>query len=256
MLENKHNFIFAIDPSINNTGWSYLFSSPNGETIILLDSGVISSAIGETSILQKMRYIFQSLKYKLSLIHVDSIVIEETLVNINPFTSLKLSKGQCAAICGSFLCEKNLYIYGCKSARKTLLENGNASKKECRIFVENTLKIKITNEHIADSIMIGLLHYHRSKNNLLDLVQLPKKKKKNKSKLQSKKEIYQNVSSEEEGNNTIIDSITSLSQEEKIGGEEKPGSLPIMNIRKKTSKISTVEKKEGAKIETVKNIPL
>jgi crossover junction endodeoxyribonuclease RuvC len=177
--DTKNNFLFAIDPSINNTGWSYLFFSPNEEQILLLDSGIISNTTGPGDILEKMRYIFNSLKEKLSLLHVDAIVIEETLVNINPFTSLKLSKGQCAAICGSFLCEKNVYIYSCKSARKTLLNNGNASKQECRLFVSNRLKIRIPNEHIADSIMIGFLHHYRWKNNLLNLPIVVKKKKKN-----------------------------------------------------------------------------
>ena len=123
-----------------------------------------------------MDFIFQSIRKKIQNLMIDAIIIEETLVNINPFTSLKLSKGQCSAICGGFGHDVKLYVYSCKSPRKALLNNGNADKKECREFIENIVG-RLPNEHIADSVLLGYFHHYKSIN-ILETKKIIKKKKK------------------------------------------------------------------------------
>lgn len=172
---NMDKFIFAIDPSINNVGWCYLFC--HNRKLTLLDSGIFHNKL--ESLLDKMNFIFTSLREKIQGLNIDAIVIEETLVNINPFTSLKLSKGQGAAITAAFNHYIPVYVYSCKSPRKGLLNNGNADKKQCRRFVEDLLG-KVANEHVADAILLGYYHYHKI-NGLLD-DNLPKIKKNKKSK--------------------------------------------------------------------------
>jgi crossover junction endodeoxyribonuclease RuvC len=166
-------FIFAIDPSINNVGWCYLFC--HNKKMILLDSGIFHNKL--ETLLDKMNYIFTSLREKIQSINIDAIIVEETLVNINPFTSLKLSKGQSSAITASFNHNVPLYVYSCKSPRKGLLHNGNADKKEGRRFVENLLG-KVANEHVADAILLGYYHHFKINNFLEEPVKPPKKSKK------------------------------------------------------------------------------
>ncbi len=166
-------FIFAIDPSINNVGWAHLFCHENQLT--LLDCGIFHNNL--EILLDKMNFIYQSVREKIQGIHVDAIVVEETLVNINPFTSLKLSKGQCSAIAGAFGQGFPVYIYSCKSPRKALLNDGNAKKKQCRQFIENIVG-KVANEHIADAVLLGYYHHYKQMNP--HLLNTPSKKTKKK----------------------------------------------------------------------------
>ena len=165
-------FIFSIDPSINNVGWAHLFCHNN--TLTLLEAGIFHNNL--ESLLDKMNFIFQSIREKIQSIHVDAIVVEETLVNINPFTSLKLSKGQCSAIAGSFGHGFPVYIYSCKSPRKALLNNGNAQKKECREFIEKIVG-KVANEHIADAVLLGYYHHYKQMNPFIPVEKTKRKKK-------------------------------------------------------------------------------
>lgn len=170
-------FIFAIDPSINNVGWCYLFCHNNNITV--LDSGIFHNNL--ELLIDKMNFIYHVIKDKISGLMVDAIVIEETLVNINPFTSLKLSKGQSASICGSFGHNFPVYVYSCKSPRKALLNNGNAKKKECRVFIEGIVG-KTPNEHIADAILLGYFHHYKqiTPPEILSMTKVKKRKSKKK----------------------------------------------------------------------------
>ena len=59
--EPLDKFIFAIDPSINNVGWCYLFC--NNNTITLLDCGIFHNNLD--TVLDKMNYIFQIIQDKI-----------------------------------------------------------------------------------------------------------------------------------------------------------------------------------------------
>jgi crossover junction endodeoxyribonuclease RuvC len=168
-------FIFALDPSINNVGWCYLFC--NNNQLTLLDCGIFHNNL--EGLVDKMNYIFNQVFFKIQSLNVDAVVVEETLVNINPFTSLKLSKGQSASICGSFNHGAPVYVYSCKSPRKALLDNGNADKKQCRAFIENIVG-RVANEHIADAILLGYFHHYKQINPQLFINSPHKKKKKSK----------------------------------------------------------------------------
>ncbi len=156
--------ILGVDPGLLNTGWG-IVTKEKGE-LHYVASGVISTkalAVKENNLILRLTYIFSSLKDILKSYSPIECAIENTYVNLNYGSSLKLAQARAAAIvaCG----ESGITVieYQAKTIKKALTGNGQADKvqvvKALKFYLKTMPQIKSTDE--SDALSIAACHaYH------------------------------------------------------------------------------------------------
>lgn len=119
--------ILGIDPAITRTGWGVI--STSGSSLKYLGSGVIDTKPCDTMptrlaiILSKTEDIIKSFK-------PDIAAMEETFVNKNALSSLKLSHARGAIMAAIGRYNIPLYEFAPNKIKKTLTGSGHAEKEQ------------------------------------------------------------------------------------------------------------------------------
>ena len=87
--------ILGIDPGLRRTGWGVLDS--DGVRLIYVASGVITSA-ADDDLAYRLRALFEGVMGVISSFDPAEAAVEETFVNDNPRSTLKLGQARGAAL--------------------------------------------------------------------------------------------------------------------------------------------------------------
>jgi crossover junction endodeoxyribonuclease RuvC len=156
----------GIDPGLLKTGWAVIRS--NGIDIFeYIDSGVFKAVKKESVLLSKRLYdIFNFLMKLIAKYDADSAGIENTYVNSNYASSLKLSHARAAAMIACSANDIDVKEYQAKTVKKIITGHGNASKEQIynalRFYINNcdnkTLaKLERYNDE-SDALSIAIAH--------------------------------------------------------------------------------------------------
>lgn len=134
----------GIDPGLNKTGWGILEKSQNN--LRYINSGVIKTKLDRESIAEPLLEIFNEITNVILQYKPSHAAIENTYVNNNPISSLKLAQARAVAIVA---CAKNGLIpseYHASTIKKVVSGKGNSNKDD--IYKMITLQLG----HIKDKI--------------------------------------------------------------------------------------------------------
>ena len=127
----------GIDPGLNKTGWGIIQKCSN--SLKYINSGVIKTKVDRESIAEPLLEIFNEISNVILQYQPSYAAIENTYVNNNPISSLKLAQARAAAIVA---CAKNGLIaseYQASTIKKVVSGKGNSNKDE--IFKMLTLQL-------------------------------------------------------------------------------------------------------------------
>jgi crossover junction endodeoxyribonuclease RuvC len=152
--------ILGIDPAITRTGWGVI--SASGSNLKYLGSGVIDTkscdamSVRLAIILSKTEDIIKSFK-------PDIAAIEETFVNKNALSSLKLShaRGAIMAVIGKY--NIPLHEFAPNKIKKTLTGSGHAEKEQMMHMIKilmPTAKLQASDEADALAVAYTCLVYN------------------------------------------------------------------------------------------------
>ncbi|PIR39192.1 MAG: crossover junction endodeoxyribonuclease RuvC [Alphaproteobacteria bacterium CG11_big_fil_rev_8_21_14_0_20_39_49] len=163
------NKILGIDPGLGHTGWGVISKQDN--KISFIDCGVISSNPKENLALRLLT-IKNGLQEVIQTYSPDQCAIEETFVNKNPLSSLKLGHARGAAILTCSLNGLNPYEYAATLVKKTIVGAGRAEKSQIAMMVKTLLpRAVIKSEDAADALAVAICHcQHSAINKLLATV--------------------------------------------------------------------------------------
>ncbi|MES2215650.1 MAG: crossover junction endodeoxyribonuclease RuvC [Pseudomonadota bacterium] len=119
--------IFGIDPAITHTGWGVI--SVNGSSIKYIASGVIDTSSSDT-MPARLAIISREIEDLLERFKPNVAALEETFINKNALSSLKLShaRGAIMAMVGKY--DIPLYEFAPNKVKKTLTGSGHADKEQ------------------------------------------------------------------------------------------------------------------------------
>lgn len=148
----------GIDPGLRHTGYGVI--AYENQTFSIIAEGVIKT--DHLSLLpDKLLYIYNGLQNVIEQHDLTHAAIEETYVNINSASSLKLAHARAVAI---LVLKQNCLDaveYQAKTVKKTVCGNGNADKMQ----VASMLRYLIPNSNISqqnhdntDAIAIAICH--------------------------------------------------------------------------------------------------
>ena len=157
--------LIGIDPGLRNTGWGIIAVRDN--RLIHVADGVILSD-SKNSLAGRLVQIYDGLLEVIQKYQPCEAAVEETFVNKNPVSTLKL--GQARGI--SLLVPARLGIpvaeYLPNLVKKTVVGSGHAAKEQIQMMVRMLLPgCEIKTADAADALAIAVCHaHHRPSRNL------------------------------------------------------------------------------------------
>ncbi|MDR1495102.1 MAG: crossover junction endodeoxyribonuclease RuvC [Rickettsiales bacterium] len=148
--------VLGIDPGLVKTGYGLVRSE--GTNLFYLTSGTIFTNT-EMPIENRLKNIFNELNGLLALHRPDHFSIEETFVNNNPISSLKLGQARGVAILCAGLNNLEVFEYKPNTIKKSITGVGKASKVQVGTMVKCLLPaVDLRTEDEADALAIAICH--------------------------------------------------------------------------------------------------
>jgi crossover junction endodeoxyribonuclease RuvC len=148
--------ILGIDPGLQHTGWGVI--EKQGNSLHFIACGAVHSD-SKAPLPQRLLSISKGLTEILKIYKPDECAIEETFVNKNPLSSLKLGHARGAAMLTVSLAGLTPYEYAATLVKKTIIGVGRAEKSQISMMVKTLLpKADIKSEDAADALAIAICH--------------------------------------------------------------------------------------------------
>jgi crossover junction endodeoxyribonuclease RuvC len=152
------NRVIGIDPGLMETGWGVIESS--GQRIKYISSGVIRTEASDP-LHKRLLKIHIDLLEILDKYHPNTSGIEDTYVNVNSGSSLKLSHARASAMLTLAIRNCPVIEYPAKTVKKSLVGNGKAEKEQIQAMLVILLGgMLVKNKNEADALAIAICHAH------------------------------------------------------------------------------------------------
>ena len=152
--------ILGIDPGLRRTGWGVVESV--GARLIHVANGVVESDERlETP--ARLVQLHEGLSAVLTAHAPDAAAVEETLVNKNATTSLKLGVARGVALLVPALAGLPTAQYLPMIVKKAVVGTGHAGKDQVGMMVARLLPgVEIANADSADALAVSICHAHHA----------------------------------------------------------------------------------------------
>ena len=148
--------ILGIDPGLRRTGWGVVDS--DGVRLSYVASGVITSTNGE-DLAYRLRELFEGITAVIASFSPLEAAVEETFVNENPRSTLKLGQARGAALLAPALKGLRVAEYTPNQIKKTVVGAGHAEKQQIQAMIGFLLpKAKFDSADEADALAIAICH--------------------------------------------------------------------------------------------------
>lgn len=156
--KNKLVKILGLDPSLSSTGWGIIEANNNRLTYIA-DGFIPTDA--KLPIEQRLDIIYRTLCNIIETYNPDEASIEQTFLNSNPASSLKLSMARGVVILSAGSYNIPLTEYEPNKVKKATVGVGRAEKSQVETMVKILLPTaKPKNNDSADALAIAITHAH------------------------------------------------------------------------------------------------
>lgn len=158
--------LLGLDPGLRTTGWGVIIA--DGNRLSAVACGIIRPT-QQASLADRLHHIFCEVKQVIADYDPGECAIEETFVNKNPVSTLKLGHARAAALLGAV--EEGLPVaeYTPNAVKKAVVGAGHADKAQIVAMVQMLLPgAKIESTDAADALAIAVCHaHHRTTQNKL-----------------------------------------------------------------------------------------
>ena len=156
--------ILGIDPGLLHTGWGVI--EKDGARLVHIANGTINIPAKGT-LPERLTQIYEKLSTVVKEYQPDEAAVEETFVNVNPASTLKLGQARGVAILTPALLGVKVFEYSPNLVKKSVVGVGHAAKEQVEMMVGVLLaKPAVDSEHAADSLAIAVCHAHNRTANL------------------------------------------------------------------------------------------
>ncbi|MEN2495166.1 MAG: Crossover junction endodeoxyribonuclease RuvC [Hyphomicrobiaceae bacterium hypho_1] len=151
--------IIGIDPGLRCSGWGVI--EINGPRLSYVASGFVTSTDSK-QLSFRLKEIFEGLTDVLKFYMPCEAAVEETFVNDNARTTLKLGQARGIALLVPALCDVSVAEYSPNLIKKTVVGTGHAGKKQIQIMVKMLLpRANFSNSDEADALAVAICHAHQ-----------------------------------------------------------------------------------------------
>lgn len=150
--------LLGIDPGLRNTGWGVI--DAEGNRLRHVANGVVHSR-GECSLADRLVQLYEGLADIIERYDPQEAAVEETFVNRNPVSTLKLGQAKGVALLVPARAGLAVTEYSPNLVKKTVVGTGHAAKEQIRMMVEMLLPgCQVAGADAADALAVAICHAH------------------------------------------------------------------------------------------------
>jgi crossover junction endodeoxyribonuclease RuvC len=152
--------LLGIDPGLRHTGWGII--DVDGNRLSHVANGVIDPPVTAAMAI-RLKFIFDGLNDVLAGHAPAEAAVEETFVNKNPDTTLKLGLARGAALLAPAIAGLRVHEYATRLVKKSVVGTGRADKGQIGMMVAMLLPgAAIAGEDAADALAVAICHAHHA----------------------------------------------------------------------------------------------
>lgn len=150
--------ILGIDPGLQKTGWGIIHSE--GARLSYVASGLIKTN-PKYNLAARLSTLHEQLSDVLKIHLPDQAAVEETFVNKNPASALKLGQARGVVLCVPSLYGLPVAEYGANKVKKSVVGSGHADKVQVGMMIRTLLPAcGQISEDEADALAVAITHAH------------------------------------------------------------------------------------------------
>jgi crossover junction endodeoxyribonuclease RuvC len=150
--------LLGLDPGLRATGWGVV--SFDGDHLRHVANGTIRVKPG-ASLAERLHELFRNLVTVVEQQAPDSVAVEETFVNKNPQSTLKLGQARGVALLAPATLGVPVSEYAANLVKKTVVGVGHADKNQIHVMVSHLLPgVDVDSADSADALAIAICHGH------------------------------------------------------------------------------------------------
>lgn len=152
--------ILGVDPGLLHTGWGVI--AVDGNSLRHVANGVVSPD-RDLPMAERLSAIYEGVRTVLLEQGPDQVAVEETFVNRNPETTLKLGLARGAALVAAASTALPVSEYATRLVKKTVVGTGKADKKQVSAMIRALLPgAAVTSGDAADALAVAVCHAHHA----------------------------------------------------------------------------------------------
>jgi crossover junction endodeoxyribonuclease RuvC len=158
--------ILGLDPGLRKTGWGIVVSE--GSKLSFIACGCVESD-GTLSLGERLRQLHEGISRVIVTWTPDEVAVEETFVNRDPQSALKLGQARGIALVVPALAGLAVAEYAANLVKKTVVGVGHADKKQVQMMIRVLLpKAETKSADAADALAVAICHaQHRGMRTLV-----------------------------------------------------------------------------------------
>jgi crossover junction endodeoxyribonuclease RuvC len=151
--------IIGIDPGLQRTGWGVI--DAEGSRLRHIAHGVIATSPGDDTA-ARLASIFDGLSQMIGMWRPIEAAVEETFVNRNPASSLKLGQARGAALLAPAKAGLGVAEYPATLVKKSIVGAGHAEKAQMQAMIKVLLPGVEASSDAADALAVAICHAHHA----------------------------------------------------------------------------------------------
>ncbi|MEK9707281.1 MAG: crossover junction endodeoxyribonuclease RuvC [Alphaproteobacteria bacterium] len=149
--------LLGVDPGLRFTGWGIVDAENN--RLRHVANGVVKSGIGELA--ERLRRLHDGLRDVIAAFEPDGAAVEETFVNRDGQSTLKLGQARGVALLVPALAGIPVAEYAANTVKKSIVGYGHADKTQMMHMIGVLLPgAPVESPDAADAIAIAICHAH------------------------------------------------------------------------------------------------
>ena len=152
--------LIGLDPGLRRTGWGII--DAEGNRLRYVDCGVIAVAQAG-ALAQRLAALFRGLTAALDRYAPDAAAVEETFVNRNASSTLKLGLARGVVLLAPAERGLPVYEYSANLIKKSVVGFGHAEKRQVALMVRKLLPGAVAAADAADALAVAICHAHHAR---------------------------------------------------------------------------------------------
>ena len=148
----------GLDPGLQSTGWGVI--EAHGNRLRHVANGQVKSR-ADDALGQRLVQLYEALEAIIAEYRPDAAAVEETFVNQNPRSTLKLGQARGVALLAASRCGIVVGEYAPSVIKKAVVGVGQAEKDQVHAMVKRLLPgVNVAGSDAADALAIAIAHAH------------------------------------------------------------------------------------------------
>ena len=149
--------LIGFDPGLRLTGWGVI--EVDGNRLRHVAHGVIKVPV-DGSLARRLDNLFEGVLAALAEHKPEEAAVEETFVNVNPASTLKLGQARGVVLLGPARAGLPVFEYAANLVKKSVVGAGHADKRQVAMMVGRLLPGVTATADAADALAIAICHAH------------------------------------------------------------------------------------------------